>query len=756
MQHTDILNLALYEQECYEFTKVLDAFKSNLGIQDSNMQKIDSFAESTKGKEDELKKDIDAETNRAIAAENKIINELADEVNRATTKENSILSDLNNETERAKNAEASLKNTIDTNKPNWDDKYTKAEINNKFAMLENQIDWKESVDTFADIATTYPNPQDGWTVNVKDTDYTYRWNGTKWVAISANAIPQATEAISGIVKVDKQLSTASENPVQNKIVANELNFMKDEYGNLIFIGTQAEYETANNKGLIKSGTVVHITDDYADDTIIIDEELSSVSKNPVENRVVKAALDDKLPLSGGSISGNLTVTGTTALNNTLAVAGVSTFNDNIVGKKNSSIAGNETIGGTLGVIGAVELNDTLKVAKTATVGSLTSKGSISGTGMALSGNINFNMFSSTQIPFKVYGGGANGQGISVGAGAATIVGGGESAKVCESLLPETTKELWLTSDGAVKFYTNCQTIGNKVGVVLDESRNLYPDANNTGSIGTVNYKWKNMYATTFHGSLDGTATISTKLGTSNVGSSSQPVYLNAGAATAIGTLSVEHGGTGTTTFSSGAALIGNGTSALQTRAITNMTAKSYIVYNTNLMTTNTLAYWNGAYASNGTSNLTYCNQGAFGSIVTKSENDYLYSTGGTVSGNLTVTGTIVGTMKGNAATATTASKLDSSAGSATQPVYFSSGKPVACTYTLGKSVPSNAVFTDTDTWRGIQNNLTSTSTTDSLSAYQGKLLNDKINNSVFVGTKAEYETRKSNLINGAVVVLTDD
>ena len=45
--------------------------------------------------------------------------------------------------------------------------------------------------------------------------------------------------------------------------------------------------------------------------------------------------------------------------------------------------------------------------------------------------------------------------------------------------------------------------------------------------------------------------------------------------------------------------------------------------------------------------------------------------------------------------ATSAEKLDSSAGTATQPVYFSEGKPVACTYTLGKSVPSNAVFTDT-------------------------------------------------------------
>ena len=74
---------------------------------------------------------------------------------------------------------------------------------------------------------------------------------------------------------------------------------------------------------------------------------------------------------------------------------------------------------------------------------------------------------------------------------------------------------------------------------------------------------------------------------------------------------------------------------------------------------------------------------------------------------------------GNAATATA---LKTSAGSATQPVYFSGGKPVACTYTLGKSVPSNAVFTDTNTWRGIQDNLTSTSTSDSLSANQGRIL----------------------------------
>lgn len=86
----------------------------------------------------------------------------------------------------------------------------------------------------------------------------------------------------------------------------------------------------------------------------------------------------------------------------------------------------------------------------------------------------------------------------------------------------------------------------------------------------------------------------------------------------------------------------------------------------------------------------------------------------------TIHGTITNAQ--NAATADTAGKLSVNAGSTTQPVYFSEGKPVATSYTLAKSVPADAKFTDTDTWRGIQNNLTSDSTTDSLSAAQGKAL----------------------------------
>ena len=72
--------------------------------------------------------------------------------------------------------------------------------------------------------------------------------------------------------------------------------------------------------------------------------------------------------------------------------------------------------------------------------------------------------------------------------------------------------------------------------------------------------------------------------------------------------------------------------------------------------------------------------------------------------------------------ANSANKLNKNAGSATQGVYFKDGVPVAMTYTLGKSVPADAKFTDTDTWRGVQDNLTSTATDQSLSANQGKVL----------------------------------
>lgn len=92
----------------------------------------------------------------------------------------------------------------DTEKQTWADKYTKSEVDNKLSALETKIDWKEAVETFDDIATTYPEPEEGWTVSVNDTDTVYRYNGTDWVGISANTIPKATSSVDGkMSKEDK-------------------------------------------------------------------------------------------------------------------------------------------------------------------------------------------------------------------------------------------------------------------------------------------------------------------------------------------------------------------------------------------------------------------------------------------------------------------------------------------------------------------------------------------------------------------------
>jgi hypothetical protein len=96
----------------------------------------------------------------------------------------------------------------------------------------------------------------------------------------------------------------------------------------------------------------------------------------------------------------------------------------------------------------------------------------------------------------------------------------------------------------------------------------------------------------------------------------------------------------------------------------------------------------------------YCNNGTWsdwkGLIDESNINDYAPTKTGTGA-----SGTWGISISGNAATATsadTASKLGSSnVGSATQPIYLNGGTATACTYTLGKSVPSDAVFTDTNT-----------------------------------------------------------
>ena len=181
----------------------------------------------------------------------------------------------------------SVENTINSNKNNWNDKYTKNEIDNKFSTLESNIDWKESVNTFADITKTYPNPEDGWTVNVKDTDYTYRYSGSKWVAISANAIPKATQTLDGLLSKE------------DKINYDDANNKKHTHTNKSVLDgiTSALITAWNNAVQHITDTVKHITPD---------------ERNNWNDAYDKA--NDALPKTGGTLTGSLDIYGNASQN----------------------------------------------------------------------------------------------------------------------------------------------------------------------------------------------------------------------------------------------------------------------------------------------------------------------------------------------------------------------------------------------------------------------------------------------------------
>lgn len=144
-----------------------------------------------KAKVDEIEKNVSKNTED--------ISKNGTNISNNTQKITSLETAVSSEKTRAEIVENQLKTDLENGKKVWDDKYTKSEVDNKFSTFETNIEWKDAVSTFDDIATTYPAPNDGWTVNVKDTDYTYRYNGTKWVAISANAIPKATNEVDGLM-----------------------------------------------------------------------------------------------------------------------------------------------------------------------------------------------------------------------------------------------------------------------------------------------------------------------------------------------------------------------------------------------------------------------------------------------------------------------------------------------------------------------------------------------------------------------------
>ena len=75
--------------------------------------------------------------------------------------------------------------------------YTKTEVDSLISGLVVGLDWKESVNNFEDLATAYPNAQEGWTVSVNNEDVIYRFDGETWIKINNAVVPMASAVADG-------------------------------------------------------------------------------------------------------------------------------------------------------------------------------------------------------------------------------------------------------------------------------------------------------------------------------------------------------------------------------------------------------------------------------------------------------------------------------------------------------------------------------------------------------------------------------
>lgn len=253
--------------EHYQLKKPISTEKYNVDIFNENVDTIDGILkehdninaaqdevihankEETDAQISSLETSIDDEILRANKSETNLLNALQEEIERAVNAENINRNDIAYEINRASNTENAISETISSNKPIWDDKYTKNEIDNKFSSLETNIDWKESVSSYEDILISYPAPEDGWTVNVKDTNYTYRYDGNNWVPISANAIPKATNTLDGLLAKEDHAKYEDAN---NKKHVHENKTVLDTITNILI-------EKWNTAFSHISDTVKHIT-----------------------------------------------------------------------------------------------------------------------------------------------------------------------------------------------------------------------------------------------------------------------------------------------------------------------------------------------------------------------------------------------------------------------------------------------------------------------------------------------------------------
>lgn len=119
-------------------------------------------------------------------------------------------------------------------------------------------------------------------------------------------------------------------------------------------------------------------------------------------------------------------------------------------------------------------------------------GNISATTMTMTGDVRYKTQNYTSTPLKVLDEGHNhGHTLLISGDGTTYIGSGEAATNLNNLLQIKDQErLYLVSDQAIYFYTNCSDMSAKKTATLDTNLCFRPETDMTGSIGVCTHRWK--------------------------------------------------------------------------------------------------------------------------------------------------------------------------------------------------------------------------------------------------------------------------
>lgn len=399
-------------------------------------------------------------------------------------------------------------------------------------------------------------------------------------------------------------------------------------------------------------------------------------------------------------------------------------------------------------------------------------GKLSLSGGTMTGNISYKGSKATYEMIKFIDNSSDtyGNGIAIGGGGLTIVGGGESADTIKSVgCSGGDERLILANDGAIEFYTNCQDgIDKSVHTTIDNTglysgtaakANSVPWTGVTGRPSSMpasdvyawakastkpSYSWNEItgkpgtFAPASHthnyiAAIMSSSAVPTKAADGRVEfyynvnnglANNMPSTNNANAIISLSRHAGDYPsqlgfssdgniyyreGVGTTAWktiitssnytSYTTTKTGGGASGTWGINVSGTASKATLLapaYSSSTLTTTTSTWRNGVTEGKVVWGQSWIDRSMSGdtadlTIWIKKVSNNVTTANMTIDGTITAVSGFIGSLSGNASSATA---LTTSAGSATQPVYFSGGKPVACTYTLAKSVPADALFTD--------------------------------------------------------------